>query len=630
MPEPIFLFLNIHFQDFLCIFTHDYWGLKQLLEEMPLEGLKYYIRKAQELVDKANRDKDPDSELLDFAKKIAELNNYATIPLQKATNTSQSETRRQDEQLFIENLISNLSQGLIVLDTELNIRIWNKHMEKLAEKPAKRVIGQPIQDVLHGYKTMQLKPAIQKALKGELLEIDSITYFDSRIDDHRHINLVLSPYRDSSGKIQGLIALVSDISNRIEYQNELKNRHETLEILNEELRQANEYFLTANKECSAAKQKAEENERLKTAFLANMSHEIRTPMNSIIGFSQLLLDDHMPRGEQMEYLKIMNRNSVQLLNLINDIIDLSKMEGGELKIKRDVMDLTALLTDLHQLFKTNADRKGIELRLNHKLNENQSIISDIQRVRQIMTNLIANAIKFTDKGYVEMSCWIEGDHFIFKVKDTGSGISKGKQELIFRRFIQESDRNNDGHSRGGSGLGLAISKNLAELLGGDILLISEKGKGSEFSVRLPFTPENRLDTQSEFKQPDMNILRGLKGKILIAEDIESNYLYIHGLLQKMPLDLIHAKNGKEALDMVELFPDIKLVLMDIKMPVMDGYEATRQIKKLKPDMPVIAQTAFAMPEDRDRAFEAGCDGYLPKPIKPADLTAFLKAFLLNQ
>ncbi len=597
---------------------------------MSLEQFNQYIREAQKLVDKANRNENPDRELLDFAKKIAGLKSHAPIPMQKTANTSQPGTSLQDEQLFIENLISNLSQGLIVVDTNLNIKIWNKHMEKLAEKPAELVIGQPIQDVLHGYNTMQLKPAIQKALKGELLEIDSITYFDRRIDDHRYINLVLSPYRDSSDKIQGLIALVSDISNRIEYQNELKNRHETLEILNEELRQANEYFLSANKECSAAKQKAEESERLKTAFLANMSHEIRTPMNSIIGFSQLLLDDHMPRIEQMEYLKIMNRNSVQLLNLINDIIDLSKMEGGELKIKRDVMDLTALLTDLHQLFKSNADRKGIELRLNHKLSKNQRIISDIQRVRQIMTNLIANAIKFTDKGHVEMSCWVEGDYFIFKVKDTGSGISKDKQELIFRRFIQESDRNNDGHSRGGSGLGLAISKNLAELLGGDIILESEKGKGSVFSVRLPFTPENRLDTQSEFKQPDMNILRGLKGKILVAEDIESNYIYIHGLLQKLPLDLIHAKNGKEALDMVELNPDIKLVLMDIKMPVMDGYEATRQIKKLKPDMPVIAQTAFAMPEDRDRAFEAGCDGYLPKPIKSADLTAFLKAFLLNQ
>ncbi len=597
---------------------------------MSLEQFNQYIREAQELVDKAKRNENPDRELLDFAKKIAGLKNHSPIPSQKNTNTAHPETSRQDEQLFIENLISNLSQGLIVVDTNLNIRIWNKHMEKLAEKPAELVIGQPIQDVLHGYKTMQLKPAIQKALKGELLEIDSITYFDRRIDDHRYIKLVLSPYRDSSGKIQGLIALVSDISNHIEYQNELKERHETLEILNEELRQANEYFLTANKECGAAKQKAEESERLKTAFLANMSHEIRTPMNSIIGFSQLLLDDHMPRIEQMEYLKIMNRNSVQLLNLINDIIDLSKMEGGELKIKRDVMDLTALLTDLYQLFKSNADRKGIELRLNHKLNENQRIISDIQRVRQIMTNLIANAIKFTDKGYVEMSCRVEGDHFIFKVKDTGSGISKDKQDLIFRRFIQESDRNNDGHSRGGSGLGLAISKNLAELLGGEIILISEKGRGSEFSVTLPFTPENRFDTQSELKQPDLNILSGIKGKILVAEDIESNYLYIHGLLQKLPLELIHAKNGKEAVDLVELIPDIKLVLMDIKMPIMDGYEATRQIKKLKPNMPVIAQTAFAMPEDRDRAFEAGCDGYLPKPIKSADLTAFLKAFLLNQ
>ncbi len=562
------------------------------------------------------------SEFVDNGKMIR------VIALRDISARAEAYRKLRDSLNFNKNLIANMLEGLIVLDEDYKVILWNNYLEKLSNKKRVHVIGKCIRDVFSNFSSLNLEFVMQKAMQGELIEKTALPYFDKKLNKNRYIRIVLSPNRDAFGKIIGLIALVSDSTAITEYQEELRKRNDLLKHSNFELSSLNAHFHELNDELKFAKDKAVESDKLKSAFLANMSHEIRTPMNSILGFSQLLIEEEMDKEEQADYLQLLNKNSMQLLNLINDVIDLSKIEAGEMEINRDVMDIAALVNDLYSLFSSNADRKGIELRLKHSLGKENKIVSDIQRLRQIITNLLANAIKFTDTGFVEMRCFINDKTLHFEIEDSGAGISEKEQELVFERFIQaEHAKTGEGQKKGGTGLGLAISKNLVELLGGDIGLRSEPGKGSVFYFHVPYIPEARYDVKEQYRRPDLEDLKFLKGKILVAEDIESNFLFIKGLLGKMPIELIHAQNGQEAVDYIVKHDDVHLVLMDVKMPVMDGLEATRRIKKMKPELPVIAQTAFALANDRDKAFDAGCDGYLPKPIKSADLIAFLRAFL---
>jgi CheY-like chemotaxis protein len=368
------------------------------------------------------------------------------------------------------------------------------------------------------------------------------------------------------------------------------------------------------------KEKAEENDRLKSVFLAEMSHEIRTPMNAILGFSNLLLKNSLSGKNRSEFIRLIIDNGNSLLNLINDIIDVSKIEAEQLKINLVKCNLTELLQDLYLYYndlivRSNRFKLVIELKIpsSHK-GRNVYVFTDPHRLRQIMVNLINNAIKFTYEGKIVFGFKTNSDNITeFYVKDTGPGIADDKINSIFNRFEKADDpytKNNTG-----SGLGLSISKQLVELLGGNIWVKSSEGKGSTFYFNIPSGRATIEKLRNIEKDGKFNESFDWSDKsILVVEDEKANFIYIKTILTRAKAKVFWAENGLEAIKICKR-KNIDLVLMDIKMPVMNGYDATMKIKSLYPDMPVIAQTAYTMPDDIDRFMKAGCTDYIIKPIR---------------
>ncbi len=411
------------------------------------------------------------------------------------------------------------------------------------------------------------------------------------------------PVKDTLGNITGLVGISIDITKK---------------------RIAEEKLLES-------KEKAEESDRLKTAFLANMSHEIRTPMNGIIGFSNLLRNPDLTDEDKNDYLTHIISCGNTLLNLIDDIIDISKIEAGQIKIRFEESNLNSIIDELFESFnawKVREDKEHINLIKKKGFTDIEScIMTDPFRLRQILTNLIGNALKFTLEGSVEFGYKLDqDDNILFYVTDTGIGIPQDKQQLIFERFGQVLDSNFYINQKG-TGLGLAILSNLVKLLGGNMWVESEPGKGSTFYFNLPFIKiESTLKSMDKIKLNDFEVF--CKGKtILIAEDEEVNYIFFKQIFKNTSAKLIWAKNGLEAVKAVKENPDISIVLMDCKMPKMDGYTATAKIKNIKPGLPVIAQTAFAMADEKDKSIQAGCDGYISKPIRINELLNIISKFL---
>lgn len=372
-----------------------------------------------------------------------------------------------------------------------------------------------------------------------------------------------------------------------------------------------------NDEIISAKEKAQESDRLKTSFLANMSHEIRTPMNAILGFTDLLKDESLSKHSRNEFIDIISSRGKDLLQIINDIIDISKIEAGQIKINPIECPLNIVLFELYNFFESNItlqDKKDVILKLRSFLpNDKCFVFIDAVRLKQIFVNLIGNAIKFTTKGYIEFGYKIEDNMIHFYVEDSGIGIPKEKQELIFDRFRQADDSITKNF--GGTGLGLAISKSLTELMGGYMQLESEAEGGSKFSFILPYKPV-QIQKAEEVKTPkDFTVETNWEDKlILIVEDDNVNFQYLKVILRKTKAKILRAENGVEAVELCKQNKDINIVLMDIQMPVMNGLEATRQIKEIRKNLPIIAQTAYAMSEDKEKCIAAGCDDYLSKPI----------------
>ncbi len=379
-----------------------------------------------------------------------------------------------------------------------------------------------------------------------------------------------------------------------------------------------------------ARKRAEEADNLKSSFLANMSHEIRTPMNSIVGFSELITRKTIPAEKKELYAQYISNSGKSLLALIDDIIDISKIDAQQLKIVKSPTSINSLVMELHEFFLNQAaslKKNDIKL-IKHcaVTNEDFCILCDSVRLRQVLSNLLSNALKFTEKGFVEFGYIIPNNATIlFYVQDSGIGVEKAKLDLIFERFRQAD--NSSTRKYGGTGLGLAISKKLVQLMGGRIWVESELQKGTTFYFSLPLIiPSSSEGIIEESKQkPASHNFHGQT--VLIAEDDDSNFYFLQEVLSPTSVKIIRAINGKEAVEMVRQCPGISLVLMDIQMPVMNGYEATQQIKAANPQIPIIAQTAYAMAEDRAKSLRAGCDEYLSKPIKPEQLLDVLKKFI---
>ncbi len=380
-----------------------------------------------------------------------------------------------------------------------------------------------------------------------------------------------------------------------------------------------------------AKEKAQESDQLKSAFLANMSHEIRTPMNGILGFAGLLKESELSGEKQKKYIQIIEKSGKRMLNIINDIVSISRIESGIMDIHLCETNINNQLQFVYDSLKFDADCKKLKLSFTCDFPEKEAVIKmDSEKFFSILSNLIKNAIKYTDEGSIEYGyIHKEKEELLFYVKDTGIGISNEQKEVIFDRFIQADIK--DKMARQGAGLGLAISKAYVEMLGGKIWVESEETKGSTFFFTIPTNINSKEDEQkliSEIQEnetkPIISEISGLKA--LIAEDDEASQELIQLGLQKFSKEIYKASNGLEAIKICRKSPDIDLILMDIQMPKMNGYQATREIRKFNKKVIIIAQTAFALTGDKDKAIEAGCNDYLSKPIRQNELLALLKLY----
>jgi PAS domain S-box-containing protein len=376
----------------------------------------------------------------------------------------------------------------------------------------------------------------------------------------------------------------------------------------------------AERKLLEAKYKAEESDKLKTAFLSNMSHEIRTPMNAIVGFSDLLSDEGLTPEERRDFIAQINQGADDLMRLIDDIIDIAKIEAGQVNVHIAECFIRDLFKELHLMFIQNIKRSGKEnvtmsLKWDWPMND-LAIYTDPFRLKQILVNLLSNAVKFTDEGEIVLGIEEDPEGIRFYVKDSGIGIREEKQKVIFDRFMQGHETKTKLY--GGTGLGLAISKNLTEILGGEIGVESKSGQGATFWFILPRN-EVPLKYEAALRTPVSDVKSWEGKKLLIAEDDHSNYYFLYEALKDTGAEILWSKDGEETLELVRENPDLDLVLMDINMPLINGYECTRIIKREKPDLPVVAQTAYAMSGEREISREAGCDGYLSKPIKVKEL-----------
>ena len=398
-----------------------------------------------------------------------------------------------------------------------------------------------------------------------------------------------------------------------------KNETEKILLVAEDITLQNK----AENDLVIAKERAVESDRLKTAFLQNMSHEIRTPLNGILGFAELIQNDYLDKKDLRKYSSVIRSSGKRLLELINNIIDVSRIETGNLTVYTTDISINALFKDLINQFALKARDRGVELNMIKSFNHDDVLlVSDNLKLRQILSNLVNNALKFTNKGIVEIGYELKNDEILFIVKDTGVGVAAEQKERIFERFYQPDMSMSRGFE--GAGLGLSICKGLVELLNGRIWLESVQGIGTTFYFTIPFIETAKNDILKNKVEKNMDNNSKL---ILIAEDDETSYEYLSMILKKENYKVLRALNGKIAIELCLNRDDIALVLMDIKMPVMNGLLATETIKKDKPNLPVIAQTAYAFSMERQEAIKAGCDDYITKPIDKEYLFALISKYI---
>ena len=366
-------------------------------------------------------------------------------------------------------------------------------------------------------------------------------------------------------------------------------------------------------ELEKQKIKAEESDKMKSAFLANMSHEIRTPMNGILGFADLLKSADYSSEKQATFIGIIQQSGNRMLGTINNIIDVSKLESGLEKTQITEVNIKSIMTELMNFFSPEAFRKGLKLTLKEGISTlPQSFYTDEYKLNSILTNLIKNALKFTKAGLVEIKYSIEDTMAEFWITDTGIGIPQSKLASVFDQFVQADFSHSNGFE--GSGLGLSISQGYVKLLNGEIRLESEQNKGSTFYVRIPNNLSKIISSIENEQSSVSNQPILTKYKIIIAEDDETSFYFLKEVLKDIADDIIHAKDGIEAVEMAKKDSDTDFILMDIKMPKLNGFEATKQIRSFNTKVFIIAQTAYAQDSYKAKVSEAGCDAYISKPI----------------
>jgi len=510
-----------------------------------------------------------------------------------------TEDKLRKEQAYLDQLFQSSQEAIVMIDNKGIVKLINKEFTHLYGFSEHEILGTNIDEmIVPRYLADEGMHNTNRALTNERVEMESVRqHKNGMLID---VSIIVTPIF-LEGEIVGAFGIYRDITDR-------KRIEKSLII---------------------AKEKAEESDRLKSAFLSNMSHEIRTPMNAILGFSSLLSDPGSTEEEKIEYIDIIKERGNDLMRIISDIIDVAKIESGQLKINIKDCKVNRLLEDIHVVFKQikqKQEKHNVELKTSLPVPDPEfTILTDPQRLRQIMTNLIENALKFTDTGEIEFGYSIKEDFGIgksidFFIQDSGIGIPEEMHKVIFERFRQVDDS----HTRkyGGTGLGLTICKNLTHLMGGELTLQSQVGKGTRFTITLPMwtiSPQKEEPAMDKDKPKS----RDWKDKvILVAEDEESNYIFLEHVLKRTGVRLLWAQNGKDAVNIAKK-EKVDLVLMDIRMPGMDGYEATEIIKNENKDLPVIAQTAYALKGEKELSIGSGCDDYISKPIDITELMAIL-------
>lgn len=526
---------------------------------------------------------------------------WAYVTKRKTSRYLETEVDKRTKELSaseanFKSLVQNIPDYIIRYNEEFKVTFMNKNLYNLFHPDNQTEVN-----------STGAEEIIKKSLVSEVINSDNpihkeITY---KIKNKRIIlDWVLVPIKDNSGKLHSVLGVSRDISTLKKIQDELKE----------------------------AKEKAEKSDHLKSAFLANMSHEIRTPLNAILGFSNLLKNASFSEEEKNEYIEIIREKGYHLLKLIDDIIDISKIEAGYMDVDFKETDLNTLLNNTYKVFSEelakNNKQDDIELILENKKFEsnNSKIITDESRLRQVIFNLLSNATKFTEKGHIKFGCKKEMNTLLFFVEDTGIGIESEKQPYVFNRFMQVFEGKDKLY--GGTGLGLSISQKIVEMLGGKIWLNSKMNKGTTFSFTIPYKTNNE-DNQTINKSNKI-YSKDFKGKeIMIVDDERSNSLYLKKIIELTNAHPVIANNGNECLNYLRNNNKVDLILLDIKMPKPNGYEVVELIKNNYPKIPVIAQTAYAMSEDKNKALNSGFDDYLSKPISEDELLNVISKHLLK-
>ncbi|MDO9274301.1 MAG: response regulator [Lutibacter sp.] len=510
------------------------------------------------------------------------------------------ETKRKvamDELRKLSQAVEQSPATVLITDLNGNIEYVNKKFTEVTGYSQKEVIGKSPRIFNSGHQSKEIYEHLWqniisgKEWFGELL--------NKKKDGSLYWELAsISPIKNEDGKITHFLGVKEDITEK---------KKQEIQLLN-------------------ALEKAQESDRLKTAFLHNISHEIRTPMNAIIGFSNFLKDPELSFESRKKYSNIIIKSSNQLLSIITDIISIATIESGQEKILENEIKLNTLFKLVYDQFKEEVLAKNIDFNVQLALsNEEDGIITDETKLMEIITNLVGNALKFTSKGFIKMGYIVKENMLEIYVEDSGIGIPVTMHEEIFDRFSQVEKTST--RFFGGSGLGLSISKGYAELLGGNIRLQSEIDKGSIFYVTIPLKKVLKKDFLSEEANNIKEFMLEETKTILVAEDEDFNFMLIEELLSDSNMNILRAKTGVEAIDLFKLNPQIALVLMDIKMPIMNGIEATKEIRKFTPTLPIIAQTAYSTPFDKEKMAEAGCNDILIKPFNKEDLIFKINEFL---
>ncbi len=496
------------------------------------------------------------------------------------------------ERMLLRTLIDNHPDFIYVKDRECRKVMANKaDVENIGYNSEEEVIGKTDLELFPGETGIRGYNDDLSVINKGVRIVNKEEYFIDKNGNKKWIITTKVPLYDNEGNITGLVGIGRDIT---------KIKETAIEI-------------------EKAKEKAEESDRFKTAFLNNITHEIRTPMNSIVGFASLLNEQGIDEETRNSYIEVINQSSNQLLAIVDDIIEISNLEAGISKLSIQKANLNKNLGGLFIQFQRQAFEKKIEFVFKPGLPDEESVIeTDINKILQIITNLLWNAFKYTSEGKIEFGYTQEKGYIKFYVSDTGIGISEEHFQHIFERFYRVK---NPGQTHPeGTGLGLAISKGYVELMGGQIWVNSVLGAGSTFYFTIPQVKTDGKNRTTNLEDNDMS---SFKKTILVAEDEMNSYRFLQILLSKHGFNILHAENGKEAIEILKAGNKVDLVIMDMKMPVMDGYEAVRLIKNIKPDLPVISLTACALSDDREKSLMAGCDDYISKPVNIDNLISLI-------